>query len=112
MKGGGKETTFGNDWTLSGELTFAASLVHDLQVRVPHAAGHQQGALVLVRLPVAAAHSVLPGNVRAVRGAHALRPSHLHFANLPGAAFDSLACLWKSRASVSTNCISTSTDIG
>lgn len=110
-KGVGKQPAFGNDWTLAGELTFAASLVHDLQVRVPHAAGHQQGALVLVRLPVAAAHSELPGNVGAVRGAHALRPSHLHFANLPGAAFDSLTCVWKSRAGVSRSCISTSADV-
>lgn len=88
-----------------GELTFAVSLVHDLQVRVSHAAGHQQGALILVRLPVTAAHGVLPGNVRAVRGAHALRPPHLHFANLPRAAFDSLACIWKSRASVSVGVV-------
>lgn len=105
-KGEDEEPAFGNDRTPAGGLTFAASLVHDLQVRVPHAAGHQQGALVLVRLPVAAAHSVLPGNVGAVRGAHALGPSHLHFANLPGAAFDSLACVWTSRASVSRCCIS------
>lgn len=93
------------DWTLSGELTFAVSLVHDLQVRVSHAAGHQQGALVLVRLPVTAAHGVLPRNVRAVWGAHALGPPHLHFADLPRAAFDSLACVWKSRASVSVGVV-------
>lgn len=70
-----------------------------------HAAGHQQGALVLVRLPITAAHGVLPGNVRAVGGAHALGPPHLHFANLPRAAFDSLACVWKSRASVSVGVV-------
>lgn len=93
------------DWTQLGELTFAVSLVHDLQVRVSHAAGHQQGALVLVRLPVTAANGVLPGNVRAVRGAHALGPPHLHFANLPRAAFDSLACVWKRRASVSVGVV-------
>lgn len=87
------------DWTQSGELTFAVSLVHDLQVRVSHAAGHQQGALVLVRLPVTAANGVLPGNVGAVRGAHALGPPHLHFANLPRAAFDSLACVWMEKRS-------------
>lgn len=63
-----------------------------------HAAGHQQGALVLVGLAVAAAHGVLAGDVGAVRGAHALGPAHLHLANLPGAASDSLACVWKSRA--------------
>lgn len=43
-----------------GARLFAVSLVHDLQVRVPHAAGHQHAALILVRLPVAAAHSMLP----------------------------------------------------
>lgn len=87
-----------------GELTFAVSLVHDLQVRVSHAAGHQQGALVLVRLAVTAAHGVLPGNVRAVRGAHALGPPHFHFANLPRATVDSLACVWKSRTSLALLC--------
>lgn len=29
-------------------LTFTVSLVHDLQVRVSHAAGHQQSALILI----------------------------------------------------------------
>lgn len=37
---------------------------------------------------------MLPGNVRAVWRAHTLGPSHLHLANLPGAAFDSLTCLF------------------
>lgn len=37
---------------------------------------------------------MLPGNVRAVWAASTLRPSHLHFANLPRAAFDSLACFF------------------
>lgn len=64
-----------------------------------HTAGHQQSTLILVRLPVAAAHSVFPGNVRAVWGAHTLRPSGLHLANLAGAAFDSLACFCKSTVS-------------
>lgn len=93
--------------TWRGALTLAVSLVHDLQVPVSHAAGHQQGALVRVGFPVAAAHGVLPGNVRAVGGAHALGPSRLHFADLPRAAFDSLARVWKGRASW----ISTSADI-
>lgn len=31
-----------------GAGLFAVSLVHDVQVRVPHAAGHQQRALILV----------------------------------------------------------------
>lgn len=88
-------------WSLWGELTLAVSLVHDLQVRVSHAARHQQRALILVRLPVTAAHGVLAGDVGAVWGAHALGPPRLHFANLPRAAFDSLARVWKSRAGVS-----------
>lgn len=54
-----------------------------------HAAGHQQRALVLVGRPVAAAHSMLPRKVRAVRRAHTLRPPRLHLANLPSSAFDS-----------------------
>lgn len=37
---------------------------------------------------------MLPGNVRAVWRAHTLGSSHLHFANLPGTAFDSLASLF------------------
>lgn len=80
-------------------LTFALSLVHDLQVRVSHAAGHQQTTLIFVCLPIAAAHSMLSGNVRAVWRAHTLRPSSLHLANLPGTAFDSLTSLYKSTAS-------------
>lgn len=75
----------------SRALTFALSLVHDLQVRVAHAPRRQQGALVLVRPPVAAAHRVLPGDVSAVRGAHALGPPRLHSAHLPGAAARALA---------------------
>lgn len=55
-----------------------------------HTAGHQQGALVLVRPAIAAAHGVLLGNVRAVRSAHTLWPSHLHLADLVSAAFDSV----------------------
>lgn len=85
--------------SLESLLTFALSLVHDLQVGVSHAAGHQQNTLVLIRLSIAAAHSVLPGNVRAVRGADALRPPSLHLANLPWTTFDSLASLYKSTVS-------------
>lgn len=80
-------------------LTFAVSLVHDLQVWVSHAAGHQQSTLIGIWPPVAAAHSVLLGNVRAVWRAHTLRPSYLHFANLPGTTFDSIASLYKSTES-------------
>lgn len=58
-----------------------------------HAAGQQQGALVLVRLAVAAAHGVLAGDVGAVRRAHALRPPRLHPAHLPRVALHSLASL-------------------
>lgn len=80
-------------------LTLALSLVHDLQVRVSHAAGQQHGTLILVRLSIAATHSMLPGNVRAVWRAHTLRPSRLHLANLPRTASDPLAGLYKSTAS-------------
>lgn len=59
-----------------------------------HAAGHQQTTLIFVCLPIAAAHSMLSGNVRAVWRAHTLRPSSLHLANLPGTAFDSLTSLF------------------
>lgn len=70
---------------------FALSLVHDFQVWVSHAASHKQGTLIPVRPAIAAAHSMLPGNVRAVWRAHTLRPSHFHLANLPRTAFYSLA---------------------
>lgn len=80
-------------------LTLALSLVHDLQVWVSHAASHQQSALILICLPIAATHSMLPGNVRAVWSAHTLGPSHLHSANLPRTAFDSLTSFYKSTAS-------------
>lgn len=63
-----------------------------------HAAGHQQRTLIPVGPPVAAAHSGPPGNVRAVRRAHTLGPSRLHFANLPGTAAHSLAGLYESTA--------------
>lgn len=62
---------------------------------MPHAAGHQQSALVSVGLPVAAAHRVLVGShVGAVGGASALRPTGLHRAHLPRAAVHSLAGLF------------------
>lgn len=62
---------------------------------MPHAAGHQQGTLVPVGLPVAAADGVLVGgHVGAVGGARALRPSGLHHAHLPRAAVHSLASLF------------------
>ena len=77
-------------------LTLALSLVHDLQVWVSHAAGHQQSTLILIRLSIAAAHSMLPDNVRAVWRAHTLRPSCLHLANLPRTALDALTSLCKS----------------
>lgn len=84
-----------SSWTHHvGARLFALSLVHDLQVRVSHTAGHQQSTLILICLPIAAAHSMLPGNVRAVWRAHTLRPSRLHLADLPGTAFDSLTCLF------------------
>lgn len=36
-------------WTHhAGARLFAVSLVHDLQVRVPHAASHQQSTLILI----------------------------------------------------------------
>jgi len=72
-------------------LTFALSLVHDLQVGQPHAASHQQGALVRVGPAVAAAHRVLQGDGRASRGAHALRPARLHLTHLVGPALHALA---------------------
>lgn len=72
----------------------ALSLVHNLQVWVSHAASHQKRTLILIRLPVTATHSMLPGNVRAVWIAHTLRSSHLHFANFPRTAFDSLTCFF------------------
>lgn len=74
-----------------GWPTFAFALVHDLQVGVTRAAGHQQGALVLVGDAVAAAHGVLLGDVGAVWRAHALRPAHLHPADLPRAALHAVA---------------------
>lgn len=77
-----------------GARLFALALVHDLQVWVSHAAGHQQNTLILICLSVTAAHRMLPGNVRAVWRARALRPSHLHLADLPGTAFDSLTSLF------------------
>lgn len=85
-----------NSWIL---LTFALSLVHDLQVWVSHAASHQQSALILICLPIAATHSMFPGNVRTVWRAHTLRPAHLHLTNFPGTAFDSFTGVYKNTVS-------------
>ena len=78
-------------------LTFALSLVHDLEIGVAHAVGHEQGALVRVGPAVAAAHGVLQGDGGAVRGAHALRPARLHPAHLPWPALHSLAGLCRTK---------------
>ena len=78
-------------------LTFALSLVHDLQVRVAHAVGHEQGALVRVGPAVAAAHGLLQGDGGAVRGAHTLRPAVLHPALLPRPALHSFTGLCRTK---------------
>lgn len=77
-----------------GAGLLALSLVHDLQIGVSHAASHEQNTLVFIGAAIAAAHSVFQGQVGAVRGAHTLRPAHLHFTNLPRATLDSLAVLF------------------
>lgn len=80
---------------LYGLLTFALSLVHDLQVRVTHAASHQQSTLVPIGLAITAADRVLLGEMGAVWRTHTLRPSGLHLTNLPRTTLHSLTGLCK-----------------
>lgn len=77
-----------------GAGLFAISLVHDLQVRVTLAAGHQESTLVLVGVPITPADSMLSGDVGTVWGANALRTSNLHLAHLPRATLHPLTCLF------------------
>lgn len=77
-----------------GAGLFALSLVHDLEVRVTFAAGHQKSTLVFVGVPVTPADSMLSGDVGTVWGANALRTSSLHLAYLPRATLHSLTRLF------------------
>lgn len=77
-----------------GARLFAFSLVHDLQIRVALTAGHQQSTLITVGLPIAPTHSMLYGDVSAVRRTHTLRTSNHHLTHLPWAAFHTITGLF------------------
>lgn len=70
---------------------FALSLVHDLQVWMASAPGHEKRALIAIRVTIAAADGMLTGNVGAVGGTYTLGPSCLHLAHLSWSTLDAVA---------------------
>lgn len=79
------------------QLTFALSLVHDLEVRVASAASHQEGTLIFICGTITPTDGMLSGDVGTVWRADALRTATFHPTHFPRAALHPFACLCKKR---------------
>lgn len=84
-------------------LTFASTLVHHFQVRVPPALGRQQLTFVPVGEAVWATHLQFLGEVGAIWGTGAVRASIFHLADFARATVYSFTRLWKGEAKEGLN---------